>query len=135
MQKFKDICEIAGIDFEATVGKFTSSELRKSRREKLLDIYEDVKNLTRAKRTKEAEKPKQLLRKKCVQYFYGGLEETAFVKRKEEQREQLGDEAEEKTSPKRSSARKQKRIEELERKEEEKDKKVRKGVARESKRE
>ena len=124
VQKFKDICEIAGIDFEATVGKFTSSELRKSRREKLLDIYEDVKNLTRAKRTKEAEKPKQLLRKKCVQYFYGGLEETAFVKRKEEQREQLGDEAEEKTSPKRSSARKQKRIEELERKEEEKDKKV-----------
>ena len=50
VQKFKDICEIAGIDFEATVGKFTSSELRKSRREKLLDIYEDVKNLTRAKR-------------------------------------------------------------------------------------
>ena len=112
VQKFKDICEIAGIDFEATVGKFTSSELRKSRREKLLDIYEDVKNLTRAKRTKEADKPKQLLRKKCVQYFYGGLEETAFVKRKEEQREQLGDEAEEKTSPKRSSAskKKQKRI-------------------------
>ena len=29
VQKFKDICEIAGIDFEATVGKFTSSELRK----------------------------------------------------------------------------------------------------------
>ena len=98
VQKFKDICEIAGIDFEATVGKFTSSELRKSRREKLLDIYEDVKNLTRAKRTKEADKPKQLLRKKCVQYFYGGLEETAFVKRKEVNFQYHGDLCEKKTS-------------------------------------
>ena len=104
-------------------GKFTSSELREIETGKAVGHSRRREHLTRAKRTKEAEKPKQLLRKKCVQYFYGGLEETAFVKRKEEQREQLGDEAEEKTSPKRSSARKQKRIEELERKEEE-DKKV-----------
>ena len=49
VEKFREICALARIDFEANEEKFTS-ELRKSRREKLLDIYDDVRHLTKAKR-------------------------------------------------------------------------------------
>ena len=75
LDTFREICQLARIDFERHRETFSTSSLKKSRREKLLDIYADVEHLMNAKRVKEAEKPKNLLRKKCLQYFYGGLEE------------------------------------------------------------
>ena len=75
LDTFREICQLARIDFERHRETFSTSSLKKSRREKLLDIYADVEHLMHAKRVKEAEKPKNLLRKKCLQYFYGGLEE------------------------------------------------------------
>jgi len=75
LDTFREICQLARIDFERHRETFSTSSLKKSRREKLLDIYADVEHLLNAKRVKEAEKPKNLLRKKCLQYFYGGLEE------------------------------------------------------------
>ena len=131
VEKFREICALARIDFEANEEKFTS-ELRKSRREKLLDIYDDVRHLTKAKRAKEAEKPTQLLRKKCLQYFYGGLEESQVgfddvARRNQEEGGQLPREEEE--AEEENKNRKQKKIEELERKEE-----ARKSISMELKR-
>ena len=73
LDKFREICTLARIDFERNRETFSTSLLKKSRREKLLDIYADVEHLLNAKRVREAEKPRNLLRKKCLQYFYGGL--------------------------------------------------------------
>ena len=72
LDTFREICQLARIDFERNRETFSTSLLKKSRREKLLDIYADVEYLLNAKRVREAEKPKNLLRKKCLQYFYGG---------------------------------------------------------------
>ena len=88
LDTFREICQLARIDFERHRETFSTSSLKKSRREKLLDIYADVEHLMNAKRVKGAEKPKNLLRKKCLQYFYGGLEEEGRGGRKEKEKEE-----------------------------------------------